>query len=195
MDNKFAISALLVGTIAMTQIGRPPQRGGFGGGRFNGGATGGNCIVPGYRGDGTEDTSAPRNIDQSSFIYARLRYHPVNYWRLGTREIPWHHDYPDGDTMFSTLLGKMTTTHSDSSTYQIVDIDSKELFSYPFAYLSEPGYLDLRPQDAQNLREYLDRGGFLLIDDFRGNEFDDSELENLVRQLRKVYPDRNLTKL
>jgi hypothetical protein len=58
--------------------------------------------------------------------------------------------------------------------------------------MSEPGFLDLRPQDAKNLREYFDRGGFLLMDDFRGNEFDNSQYENMALQMRKVFPDREI---
>jgi hypothetical protein len=73
-----------------------------------------------------------------------------------------------------------------------VDIDSEELFKHPFVYMSEPGYLDLQPDDVKNLREYLDRGGFILVDDFRGNPSDMHEMENFVVQLKKLYPDRNL---
>jgi hypothetical protein len=58
--------------------------------------------------------------------------------------------------------------------------------------MSEPGYLNLLPADARNLREYLDRGGFLLIDDFRGNEFDNSQFENMMMQMRRVFPDREI---
>jgi len=97
--------------------------------------------------------------------------------------------------MFPASLGRLTTTNAVADSYQIVDIDSKELFKYPFVYLSEPGYLDLLPEDARNLREYLDRGGFMLVDDFRGNEIDNSEFINLVIQMRKVYPDREIRPL
>jgi hypothetical protein len=112
--------------------------------------------------------------------------------RRDIREVPWHHDYPDGDTMFPTSLERLTTVHTDPDAYQIVDIDSPDLFLYPFAYMSEPGYLNLLPNDVKNLREYLDRGGFLLMDDFRGNEFDMSQFENMKQQMRKLYPDREL---
>ena len=183
---------LIVGVSAFAQFGGGPQ-GGVG--RQNGGDTGGRCLVPGYFGDGTRDLPTPRDIDRSGFVYARLRYHPASWWREGTREVPWHHDYPDGDTMFPATLERMTTASTNSESYQIVDIDSQELFQYPFVYLSEPGYLDLTPDDAANLREYLDRGGFLLVDDFRGNRFDMSEFDNLVRQMRKVYPDRSIAPL
>jgi uncharacterized protein DUF4159 len=86
----------------------------------------------------------------------------------------------------------LTRVDTDPDAYQIVDIDSPDLFLYPFAYISEPGYLNLLPNDVKNLREYLDRGGFLLMDDFRGNEFDMSQFDNMKQQMRKLYPDREI---
>ena len=41
------------------------------------------------------------------------------------------------------------------------------------------------------MREYLDRGGFLMVDDFRGP----GHLDNLVRQMKKVYPNRDIVRL
>src|SRR5262245_34238384 len=75
-------------------------------------------------------------------VYARIRYHMTpEGMRMG--ELPWHHDYPFGDEMFPGVLGEVSTVKTDRSAYQIVDIDSPELFKYPFAYLSEPGFLSL----------------------------------------------------
>lgn len=190
-----AIAMLGFSVYAFAQFGGRGAR--FGGGRqFGrgvdaGGQTGGRCLVPGYRGTGEEDLPIPRDIDRTGFVYARVRYHTLP-WRGRTGEVPWHHDYPDGDTMFPDSLGRLTTTHTNPDSYQIVDIDSNELFQYPFIYISEPGYLNLLPADVHNLREYLDRGGFLLIDDFRGNEGDNSEFENMEQQLEKVFPDRKI---
>ena len=153
--------------------------------------TGGNCVVPGYLGSGEEDLPLPRKIARTGFVFARARYH-TRPWQRHMREAPWHHDYPDGDTMFPSSLGRLTFTDTDEHSYQLVDIGSKELFQYPFLYMSEPGYVDFLPQDVRNLQEYLDRGGFLLIDDFRGNEFDNSQFENMQRQMRKVFPGREI---
>ena len=110
-----AVVLLTVTIAAYAQFGQ--RR--FGGRQF-GGPSGGQCLVPGYRGDGTEDLPTPRKIDRSGFVYARLRYHPVQWWRQGTREVPWHHDYPDGDTMFPTSLGRLTMTDTDFNSFQIV---------------------------------------------------------------------------
>jgi hypothetical protein len=182
-----AVVVLLLSVSAFAQFGG--QFGGRRGGGFSDGPTGGNCLVPGYKGSGEEDLPTPRKIEHIGFVYARVRYHLQPYWR---GEVPWHHDYPDGDTMFPTSLGRLTTTDTDPNSFQIVDIDSQELFKYPFVYMSEPGFLNLLPADVKNLREYLDRGGFLLMDDFRGNEFDNSQYENMHEQIKKVFPDREM---
>ncbi|PYS32858.1 MAG: hypothetical protein DMG14_33335 [Acidobacteria bacterium] len=198
MKTRLIVTAILgMSVYAFAQFGgRTARTGQFGGGRFageDGGQTGGRCLVPGYFGSGEEDLPTPRKINRSGFVYARARYHLQPWWRLETREVPWHHDYPDGDTMFPTSLGRLTTVWTDPESYQIVDIDSNELFQYPFIYMSEPGYLNLLPGDIKNLREYLDRGGFLLMDDFRGNEFDNSQFQNMRQQMKKLFPDRELS--
>jgi hypothetical protein len=183
-----AILAALLGLVVTAYAQFGAQFGQFGGGRTGGGFGGNVCMVPGSRnGNGEADTSFPRNINRAGFVYARVRYH-LQPWRGG--EVPWHHDYPDGDTMFPDNLGKLTTVATDPNSYQIVDIDSKELFQYPFIYMSEPGYLNLLPADVKNLREYFDRGGFLLMDDFRANDRYPEQYLNMQLQMSKVFPDR-----
>jgi hypothetical protein len=127
---------------------------------------------------------------ETEFVYARIRYHMTRD-AIFVREVPWHHDYPFGDETFPTFVKGVTGIHTKSDSYQIVDIDSPELFDFPFAYLCEPGYLNLNEKDTQNFREYLDRGGFVFVDDFRGPR----HLDNLVREMKKVYPDRDLVRL
>src|SRR5437868_2537683 len=126
----------------------------------------------------------------SEFTYARIRYHMTSdAWRV--REVPWHHDYPFGDEAFPAFLKEVSNIHTASNAYQIVDIDSPDLFKYPFAYLCEPGYLELNDKDTKNFREYLERGGFVMIDDFRGPQ----HLNHLVDQLKKMFPNRSIVPL
>jgi hypothetical protein len=173
MKKLAALAILTIGVSALALFGGQRRLGG-GGGFFGA--------------DGSQDGPEPRDIDRSGFVYARIRYHMLPF-RM--REVPWHHDYPEGDETFPDSLQRLTGTYTTRQSYQIVDIDSKDLFQYPFAYLCEPGYLDLQPADVENFREYLDRGGFVMVDDFRG--FND--LDNLITQLKKVYPDRDIARL
>src|SRR5437867_10013514 len=135
-------------------------------------------------------TSSDSEKDENEFTYARIRYHMTED-AIFVREVPWHHDYPFGDEAFPTFLKEVTRIHTQSNAYQIVDIDSPDLFKYPFAYLCEPGYLELSEKDVKNFREYLERGGFVMVDDFRGP----AHLSNLIYQIRKMFPNRNVIPL
>ena len=138
--------------------------------------------------------------DEPEFVYARLRYH-MTFDGARMREQAWHHDYPYADEMFPSVLAEVTNVKSSRSAYKIVDIDSPDLFKYPFAYVSEPGFINLTPKDVINLREYLDRGGFLLIDDFRTSEYShytggfEDDIGHFRMEMKKMYPDREFVHL
>lgn len=70
-----------------------------------------------------------------------------------------------------------------------VDVGSPELFNYPFVHMTGHGRWDLSPAEAQNLRTYLEGGGFLHIDDNYG-------LDPYVRPaLKKVFPEASLVEI
>jgi hypothetical protein len=133
------------------------------------------------------ESTPPKDAE---FTYARIRYH-MTPDAIYVREVPWHHDYPYGDETFPSFVKEVSGVHTEAAAYLIVDIDSPDLFKYPFAYLCEPGYLELNDKDTKNIREYLERGGFLFIDDFRGPR----HLNNLAYQMKKVFPNRNIIPL
>ena len=62
-----------------------------------------------------------------------------------------------------------------------------ELFNYPFLYAVEVGHWDLSDERSRALREYLLRGGFLMVDDFHGT----LEWEVFMESLRRIFPDRD----
>src|ERR1043165_6789076 len=73
----------------------------------------------------------------SEFVYARIRYHITpEGWRM--REAPWHHDYPYGDETFPTVFGEVSTVKTGPTSFKVVDIDSPELFRFPFAFFFLP---------------------------------------------------------
>jgi hypothetical protein len=137
---------------------------------------------------GSVDTDPPKDAE---YTHARIRYHMSFEGRFARGELPWHHDYPFSDETFTGFVKAITNIHTYSTAYQIVDIDSPDLFKYPFAYISEPGFMDLNDADIENLRQYVERGGFLFFDDFRGQ----AHWSNLVYQMTKVFPNRRFEPL
>ena len=66
----------------------------------------------------------------------------------------------------------------------IISFQNDDCFKYPIAYLCEVGYLDLSDHEARRMAEYLLRGGFLIVDDFRGER----ELIQLSESDETVFP-------
>jgi hypothetical protein len=142
---------------------------------------------------------APADYDQARvdydgrYAFVRLRYH-LGGGRGGfggfRREPPWAHDYPRADRHLMKILSEITLLRPHLDDSNIFTLDDPELHRYPVAYMSEPGYWTLNDAEAEGLRTYLAKGGFLIFDDFRQEHW-----YNFEAQLRKVLPDQRLIPL
>lgn len=128
------------------------------------------------------DTELPRDL----FTFTRVRYSSYGRrgWARGGNG-DWATDFPDADLNFSFRLHEMTSMRVFNEE-KVVRIEDPELFSFPFIYIVEPGSLYLNEEEVVILRKYLLGGGFLMLDDFWGEE----EWLNAAEQFRKVFPDR-----
>ena len=135
-----------------------------------------------------EDNPAPIPPDaneKTEFCFARLRYASVRqggYW--GFRGA-WTTDFPKADRQFLQGVRRLTRIHS-RSVEQVVDLDTDDIFDFPWVYAVETGHWSLSDPQAKKLREYLLRGGFLMTDDFHGTW----EWEIFMSSLSRVFPDR-----
>jgi hypothetical protein len=73
----------------------------------------------------------------------------------------------------------------------VLEITEPELFDYPFVYMIEPGRLEFSEPEVTTLRRYLLSGGFMMVDDFWGND----EYENFYHEIKRVFPDREPVEL
>lgn len=123
---------------------------------------------------------------RTEFTFARMKYDSYG-WGAG-----WTTDYPKADYQFILgLRGWVKSLLAISNEPVAVSLHDAELYQYPFIYCVEPGRMELSAQDAAALREYLERGGFLLMDDFWG----EYEWQNVQVQLKKVFPDYPIKEL
>lgn len=97
----------------------------------------------------------------------------------------WEVDYPASDRNFIYQLSKQTNIDVAPDSKRIA-VWSEELFHYPFAYVLEVGSMRLSKTDANNLREYLLRGGFIFVDDFHGG----LEWKWFLKEFKKIFPNR-----
>jgi len=101
----------------------------------------------------------------------------------------WRVDYPEADENFSLRLSQITTlnvnrTEEGQLKHVVVRLDEPEVFKYPFVYMLEVGGMELSMPEQDGLREYLLRGGFLLVDDFWG----DRAWERWMYEIEQVLP-------
>lgn len=120
-----------------------------------------------------------------TFTFARVRYGSAGFRRGGA----WATDYPDSDVNFSQRLSELTTIkvlRDERGEFQhvVVDLTDDALFNYPFIYMIEVGALSFTEDEIVRLREYLFRGGFLMVDDFWGSY----EWENWEYEITRVFP-------
>jgi hypothetical protein len=116
------------------------------------------------------------------FTVVRIRYQGRGSWSA---------DYPTMERNLSTILGELTSIdpHLDGS--NVHTFDDPELFKYPVAYLTEPGYWFPTEAEVRGLREYLVKGGFLIVDDFHFI----NEWMVFESAIRRVLPDANIVPL
>lgn len=120
-------------------------------------------------------------------IYAG-RYLPI----LGDDGPPWSHDYPVASRHLMKIMAELSKIDASLDINEpILAFDDPMLFKFPFAYLCEVGAMNLSDKEIQGMREYLLRGGFLLVDDFRTS----GQFYNLQRQVKQAFPEYEMKKL
>lgn len=117
------------------------------------------------------------------FAFTRLRYGPADL-RMMRREPPWAHDFPRADFNFTKIMAELTFARTAMDQGNVRMLDDPGLALFPVAYMSEPGFWTMTDAEAEGFRAYLQKGGFVIFDDFREDHRD-----NLVLQMRRVLPD------
>jgi hypothetical protein len=110
----------------------------------------------------------------------------------------WSVDYPRADVNLSIRLGELTKTGvsvdaAGEPNHLVVRLTDPELFQCPFIMMTEVGSTYLSPEEAERLREYLLKGGFLWADDFWGSYAWDHWASEFSKVLPpSEYPIRDL---
>ena len=127
--------------------------------------------------------------------FVRLRYTPSQYgWSgggfFGGVDYNWDHDYPRADRHLMTIMKELTVAGVRNDSSNVLGAEDPELFKYPIAYMSEPGYWTLTDEEAATFRAYLTKGGFIIFDDFT-----DFQAGPLFDALRKILPEGRVVEL
>lgn len=120
------------------------------------------------------------------WAFARLRYRSFGGWRRSS----WGTDSNKAERVFTQGVRRLTRIHA-RSVEEIIDVESDEIYNWPWLYAVEVGHWGLTDAHAKRLRDYLDRGGFLMVDDFHGTR----EWDVFMEGLQRIFPDRMVVDL
>lgn len=125
----------------------------------------------------------PDNTDyDGTFKFARIRYDERGFRRMG--EPPWHHDYPFAERNLGAILSELTYVRAFREGGNVFRLGDPELFRYPVALLSEPGEWQPDEPEIEALRAYLQKGGFIIFDDF----VRERALRQLAINMQRAFP-------
>jgi hypothetical protein len=151
---------------------------------------------PGFEHEGF--SLPPDWSEPGEFVFGRLMYPSYSYggrwrnrgdWRQGYST--WTIDYPASDRNFARVLRRLTRLQVRSVEQPINLDDGTDPFYWPWLYGVEVGSWDLTDVQTKKLREYLLRGGFLMVDDFHGTR----EWAVFMESMSRVFPDRQVVDL
>jgi hypothetical protein len=159
--------------------------------------TGGTSPKPFREYPGTEytDFALPKDWNEPhDWVRARLKYvassRPYR-GRYRSRPNVWTTDYPRSDRHL--LAGVRRLTRIDSqSVEQVTELDgTDDIYNWPMLYAVEVGQWSMPGDQGPMLRDFIDRGGFLMVDDFHGTQ----EWDVFLEGINKVFPDKRIVEL
>jgi hypothetical protein len=134
----------------------------------------------GRRGRTTE--AMPNVPYDGRYTFVRVKYDMLNDGGFG-RDIKWAHDYPRGERHFTKIVSELSSVRTRMDGSNVLTFDDPEIFKYPIAYMAEPGFWNPSESEVLNMRKYVEKGGFLIFDDFAANHW-----MNFERQMQRVLP-------
>ncbi|MFL2546612.1 MAG: DUF4159 domain-containing protein [Candidatus Rariloculaceae bacterium] len=127
---------------------------------------------------------------ESEFHFARMAFGAYGSRAGNSRREPWLRDWPEAEIHFIQGVSRLTRIDSSTDNRQVF-LEDDSLFDHPMLYAVKVGYWQLSDYEAARLREFLLRGGFLIVDDFHGP----NEWVTFSESLRRVFPNRPIVEI
>ena len=132
------------------------------------------------------------------FTFVRIKYEtaPGGFWAGGRPS--WVHGYPIAEQNLMKIMNDISFLGARSDEVNVLTLDDPDLSKYPIAYIIEVGWWTLSDTEAAALRAYIQKGGFVIVDDFkmlgwRGNTT--GGWEPFAQNLNRVLPGAQVVDL
>ncbi len=150
----------------------------------------------GIRFEGQDEGLAPVFPKEGEFHFIRVEYTDLPQFhrsfgygsRNGQGEGWWIVDWPDADDHFSEGVERLTRVNTGEPRH--LRLTDDHIFDYPWIYATQTGWWALTGAETSRLREYLLRGGFLMVDDMWGPN--PEQWEVFTETMNRVFPNRRI---
>ncbi len=134
-----------------------------------------------------EDAHQPKKT--GTFVFPRLRFavtdDTVDIWNVT----------PIGDANLRYKLAQLTNINVSQEPRVVTLADFDDMVRNPFVFMTSEGHFVLTETEEKNLREYLERGGFIFADDCVYQQKEDRFFRSYVDLINKLYPDNPMRKV
>jgi len=132
-----------------------------------------------FRSGSPGETPNPNVRYDGRYTFLRVKFEPLG----GGRDLKWDHDYPTSETHLMKILGEVSSMKPRLEGTNILSFADKALYEYPVAYVSEPGFWTMTPEELAGVQAYVNKGGFIIFDDFAGRQW-----QNFEEKWRTAFP-------
>jgi hypothetical protein len=124
------------------------------------------------------------------FTFVRINYDtaPGGFWYRGLPA--WSHGYPVSEENLMKIMNEVSYLGADDEHFNTLALDDPEIFKYPLIYIIEVSWWNMTDREGTALREYLQKGGFVIVDDFKAEgDFGSSGWVRFAENMKRVMPE------
>lgn len=132
-----------------------------------------------------------QRVNTGVFVFSRLKFVVMP----GTHDI-WN-AHPIGDVVLRRKLGEMTNLDVSDETKVVELSNMEDMYKIPYVFATSENHFVFPPNEARNLREYLERGGFVHADDcVEGvGQPHDFFFQSYLSEIEKLFPDNPMREI
>jgi uncharacterized protein DUF4159 len=124
------------------------------------------------------------------FTFVRINYDtaPGGFWYRGLPA--WSHGYSVSEENLMKIMNEVSYLGADDEHFNTLALDDPEIFKYPLIYIIEVSWWNMTDREGAALREYLQKGGFVIVDDFKAEgDFGSSGWVRFAENMKRVMPE------
>jgi hypothetical protein len=132
----------------------------------------------------------PNTPYDGRFTFVRINYDtaPGGFWYRGLPA--WSHGYPVSEENLMKIMNEVSFLGADDEHFNTLALDDPEIFKYPLIYIIEVSWWNMTDREGAVLREYLQKGGFVIVDDFKAEgDFGSSGWVRFAENMKRVLPE------